>query len=208
MPAQLRVLVTRRPRYACRRCSGAVVQAHAPEHVVPGGLPTEALIAQVIVAKFGDHLPFSVIGRVWSSVRRAGPCFCPWSAGRHKMRTMVGREALNLYLVLSATWADTSSSRPASLLGTPTASDRLRAVAGRISQRSFYGGGARVEVLCRFMPGQSPWPRLGPGASPRRPFRISTSPAAWSPACAPRPRWLSSCKSVSRCAVPMPSMAT
>nr|WP_229583506.1 IS66 family transposase zinc-finger binding domain-containing protein [Paracoccus sp. S-4012] len=44
VPAQLRVLVTRRPRYACRRCPGAVVQAHAPEHVVPGGLPTEALI--------------------------------------------------------------------------------------------------------------------------------------------------------------------
>ena len=33
VPAQLRVLVTRRPKYACRRCSGAVVQAHAPEHV-------------------------------------------------------------------------------------------------------------------------------------------------------------------------------
>jgi transposase len=58
IPAQLRVLVTRRPKYACRRCSGAVVQAHAPEHVVPGGLPSEALIAQVVVAKFGDHLPF------------------------------------------------------------------------------------------------------------------------------------------------------
>jgi transposase len=58
IPAQLRVLVTRRPKYACRRCSAAVAQAHAAEHVVPGGLPTEALIAQVIVAKFGDHLPF------------------------------------------------------------------------------------------------------------------------------------------------------
>jgi transposase len=58
IPAQMRVLVTRRPKYACRRCSQAVAQAHAPEHVVPGGLPTEALIAQVIVAKFGDHLPF------------------------------------------------------------------------------------------------------------------------------------------------------
>src|SRR5512134_2734236 len=46
IPAQSRVLVTRRPKYACRRCSGAVVQAHAPEHVVPGGLPTETLIAQ------------------------------------------------------------------------------------------------------------------------------------------------------------------
>jgi transposase len=58
IPAQLRVLVTRRPKYACRRCSAAVAQAHAPEHVVPGGLPTEALIAHVIVGKFGDHLPF------------------------------------------------------------------------------------------------------------------------------------------------------
>lgn len=58
IPAQLRVLVTRRPKYACRKCGGAFAQAHAPEHVVPGGLPTERLIAQVIVAKFGDHLPF------------------------------------------------------------------------------------------------------------------------------------------------------
>jgi transposase len=58
IPAQFRVLVTRRPKYACRRCSGAVAQALAPEHVVPGGLPTEALIAEVIVAKFGDHQPF------------------------------------------------------------------------------------------------------------------------------------------------------
>ena len=58
VPAQFRVLVTIRPKYACRRCAENVVQAHAPERVVPGGLPTEALIAHVIVSKFGDHLPF------------------------------------------------------------------------------------------------------------------------------------------------------
>jgi transposase len=46
VPAQFRTMVTRRPKYACRRCFGAVVQAHAPVHVVPGGLPTEAMIAQ------------------------------------------------------------------------------------------------------------------------------------------------------------------
>lgn len=57
IPAQFRVLVTRRPKYACRRCSQAVSQAHAPEHVVPGGLPTELFIAWIIVSKFGDHLP-------------------------------------------------------------------------------------------------------------------------------------------------------
>ncbi|MGY4281317.1 transposase [Bradyrhizobium sp. LM2.7] len=58
IPAQWRVLITRRPKYICRRCSGPVVQAHAPEHVVPSGLPTEAAIAHVIVSKFGDHTPF------------------------------------------------------------------------------------------------------------------------------------------------------
>ena len=58
IPAQFQVLVTRRPKYACRRCSKAVAQAHAPEHVMPGGLPSERLIASIIVSKFGDHLPF------------------------------------------------------------------------------------------------------------------------------------------------------
>lgn len=58
IPAQWRGLVTRGPKYICRYCSGPVVQAHAPEHVVPSGLPTEAAIAHVIVSKFGGHTPF------------------------------------------------------------------------------------------------------------------------------------------------------
>ena len=57
IPAQLRVKVIRRPRYACRACEEAVVQAPAPERPVTGGMATEALLAHVLVAKFGDHLP-------------------------------------------------------------------------------------------------------------------------------------------------------
>ncbi len=57
IPAQLRVKVIRRPRYACRACEEAVVQAPAPERPITGGMATEALLAQVLVAKFGDHLP-------------------------------------------------------------------------------------------------------------------------------------------------------
>jgi transposase len=57
IPAQFRVLVTRRPRYGCRRCESAVVQAPAPAHIIEGGLPTETLLAHVIVAKYADHLP-------------------------------------------------------------------------------------------------------------------------------------------------------
>ena len=57
VPTTLRVLVTRRPRYGCRSCESAVVQAPAPARIVEGGIPTEALIAQVLVSKYADHLP-------------------------------------------------------------------------------------------------------------------------------------------------------
>ncbi len=57
VPAQFRVLVTRRPKYACRACEGAVVQAPAPARLIEGGLPTEATVAHVLVSKYADHLP-------------------------------------------------------------------------------------------------------------------------------------------------------
>ena len=57
LPAQFRVLVTRRPKFACRACEGIVVQASAPARLVEGGMPTEATVAQVLVARYADHLP-------------------------------------------------------------------------------------------------------------------------------------------------------
>jgi transposase len=57
IPAQMRVLVVRRPKYACRACEEVVVQAPAPPRLIEGGLPTEATVAQVLVSKYADHLP-------------------------------------------------------------------------------------------------------------------------------------------------------
>jgi transposase len=57
MPAQFRVLIVRRPKYACRACEDVVVQAPAPARLIEGGLPTEATVAQVLVSKYADHLP-------------------------------------------------------------------------------------------------------------------------------------------------------
>jgi transposase len=57
VPAKLRVIVTRRPKYACRRCTDGVVQAPAPNRLIDGGLPTEALVTDVLVSKYADHLP-------------------------------------------------------------------------------------------------------------------------------------------------------
>jgi transposase len=57
IPAQFRVIVTHRPKYACRACEKAVVQAPAPERLIKGGLPTEAMVAYVLVSKYAWHLP-------------------------------------------------------------------------------------------------------------------------------------------------------
>lgn len=57
LPARFRVLVTRRPKYACRACEEVVVQAPAPPRLIEGGIPTEASAAHVLVSKYADHLP-------------------------------------------------------------------------------------------------------------------------------------------------------
>jgi transposase len=53
IPAQFRVVVVRRPKYACE----GVVQSPAPPRLIEGGLPTEAAVAHVLVSKYADHLP-------------------------------------------------------------------------------------------------------------------------------------------------------
>lgn len=82
VPAQLRVQVTIRPRYACRGCTDGVHQRPAPARAIPGGLPTEALLVQVLVAKYGDGLP---LYRQVAILRRQGilldrSTLCDWAA--------------------------------------------------------------------------------------------------------------------------------
>ena len=56
VPARLRVLCIRRPKYGCRAC-GTIHQAPAPERPIAKGLATPGLIAHVLVSKYCDHLP-------------------------------------------------------------------------------------------------------------------------------------------------------
>src|SRR3712207_2420879 len=57
IPARFRVLVTRRPKLACRACEGVEVQAPAPERLIAGGMPTEAAGVHALVSRYADHLP-------------------------------------------------------------------------------------------------------------------------------------------------------
>ena len=79
MPTQFRVLVTKRPKLACQACEGQVVQAPAPPRLIEGGIPTEAMVAHVVVSRFGDHLPLyrqaQIIGRQGISLDRSTLAF-------------------------------------------------------------------------------------------------------------------------------------
>jgi transposase len=56
VPASLRVIRIRRPKYGCRAC-GTIHQAAAPERLIAKGMATPALVAQVLVNKYCDHTP-------------------------------------------------------------------------------------------------------------------------------------------------------
>ena len=94
VPAHMRVRVIRRPRYGCRACEEAVVQAPAPERPIDGGMATEALLAHVLVNKYSEHLPLyrqaQVFARQGVTLDRSTLCnwvgrACWWLAPLHEL---------------------------------------------------------------------------------------------------------------------------
>lgn len=98
IPAQFRVIVTRRPKYACRACTDGVVQAPAPARLIQAGLPTEATVAHVLVCKYADHLPLYRQAQIMS---RQGI-----DLDRSTLADWVGRAAFELRPVFDALIAD------------------------------------------------------------------------------------------------------
>lgn len=88
VPAQFRVLVVRRPKYACRSCEEGIVQAPAPARLIEGGIPTEATVAHVLVTKYADHVPLYRQAQIW---RRQGVAL-----DRSTLADWVGRAAFLL----------------------------------------------------------------------------------------------------------------
>lgn len=102
IPAQFRVIVTRRPKYACRSCEGGIVQAPAPAHLIAGGLPSEATVAHVIVSKYADHLPLYRQAQIY--------CRQGIDLDRSTLAAWVGRAAFELKPVYDALLANLKTS--------------------------------------------------------------------------------------------------
>jgi len=102
VPAQLRVVVVRRPKYGCRACEEVVVQAPAPARLIEGGLPTDATVAQVLVSKYADHLPLYRQAQIYA---RQGI-----NLDRSTLADWVGRAAFTLRPVYDRLFATLKSS--------------------------------------------------------------------------------------------------
>lgn len=71
VPAQFKVIVYERAKYACKQCEGeGVVVAAVPAKPIEGGLPGFGLMADVLIKKFADHMPLHRIREIY---KRHGP---------------------------------------------------------------------------------------------------------------------------------------
>jgi transposase len=63
-----------RGKWACAQCE-TIVQAPVAAHVIDKGIPTTGLLAQVLVAKYADHLPLyrqeAIFGRAGLAIPRS-----------------------------------------------------------------------------------------------------------------------------------------
>jgi transposase len=87
VPAQLKVIRTIRPKYACKKCEGLEIShpvkiAPLAPQIIQKGIATPGLLAFVFTAKFCDAIPFyrqeKQFARIGIELSRAD--FCNWSA--------------------------------------------------------------------------------------------------------------------------------
>ena len=69
-----------RPKYACRQCKDGVSAASVPARPIAGGIAGPGLISEVIVSKFGDHLPLYRLEDILTrcGVYLARSTLCDW----------------------------------------------------------------------------------------------------------------------------------
>jgi transposase len=58
LPASFVVIEHQQPTYACRKCEVGAIRQSKPAQPIERGLPGPGLLAQVIVNRFDDHLPY------------------------------------------------------------------------------------------------------------------------------------------------------
>ncbi len=108
VPSKLEVHVYVRPKYACRYCKDGVVSPPPPEKPIVRGIAGPGLIAQIVVSKFGDHLPLYRQEDMFTrhGLHIARSTLCDWvKASAELLRPLYERQK-ELVLQSSVLWTD------------------------------------------------------------------------------------------------------
>ena len=84
VPSKLEVHEHVRPKYACRYCKDGVSSPPPPQRPIARGIAGPGLIAQIVVSKFGDHLPLYRQEDIFvrHGLHLARSTLCDWVVGR------------------------------------------------------------------------------------------------------------------------------
>lgn len=80
VPATLKVVETRREKCACSRCQGQLTTVPAPPQIIEQGIPLPGLLAHLLMAKYGYHLPLYRIEQIFAhqGLALARTTLCDW----------------------------------------------------------------------------------------------------------------------------------
>jgi transposase len=123
VPPKLTAHIHTRPKYACRDCKDGVSAAPLPPRPFPGGIAGPGLVTEVIVSKFGDHLPLyrleDILARYGVHISRS--TMCDWVKAAAELLRPLYEMQRTLALQSSVIWTDDT---PITVLGGPKGSFR------------------------------------------------------------------------------------
>jgi transposase len=122
-PAKLTAHIHTRHKYACRICDEGVSAAPLPPRPLPGGIAGPGLITEVVVSKFGDHLPLYRLEDILTryGVHIARSTMCDWVKAAAELFRPLYDLQRELALQSSVMWTDDT---PITVLGGPKGSFR------------------------------------------------------------------------------------
>src|SRR5271170_5250675 len=108
VPSKLEVHEHVRPKYACRYCKDGVSSPPPPERPIGRGIAGPGLIAQIVVSKFGDHLPLyrqeDIFVRHGLHLSRS--TLCDWVSAAAELLEPLYELQRRLVLQSAALWTD------------------------------------------------------------------------------------------------------
>jgi transposase len=108
VPSKLEVHEHVRPKYACRYCKDGVSSPAPPERPIPRGLAGPGLIAQIVVSKFGDHLPLYRQEDIFvrHGLHLARSTLCDWVSAAAELLKPLYQLQLQLTVRSAVLWTD------------------------------------------------------------------------------------------------------